>query len=334
MLKSDSKQAAVLQGKQAGLLQRDEFRLFMGKYGIGVILFFMLVILMIAEPSFRTSSNFLNIAKQVAINGMIAYGMCLVITTGGIDLSVGATCALVACLLGQFIMKDNMNVWFACVLALLISAAFGFLNGFLVSKFNMFPFVVTLSTQLIIRGMAQVISNAQAISMTNAEFKEVYLGIVAGIPVPVILLLIITVLMYILLHWTRLGRYILATGGNEKAAVASGVSVLWTKIAAYTLSGVLAGIAGVILTSKTSSAQPNLGVGYETDAVAACVIGGTSFAGGVATVPGVLIGILIIGCIYNGMNLIGVSSYYQTIVKGLMIIAAVMFDMIMNKKRT
>ena len=319
--------------ERTGTLNKDEFRMFMGKYGIGVILFFMLILLMIAEPSFRSTSNFVNIAKQVAINGMIAYGMCLVITTGGIDLAVGAQCAMVACLLGQFIMKMNMNVVLACIISVLIAGVFGFANGFLIAQFNMFPFVVTLSTQLIIRGIAQVISNAQSISMTNAVFKQIYLGVVGGIPVPVIMLLVVTLLMYILLHWTRLGRYILATGGNEKAAVASGVSVFWTKIAAYTLSGILAGIAGVILTSKTSSAQSNLGVGYETDAVAACVIGGTSFAGGVATVPGVLIGILIIGCIYNGMNLVGVSSYYQTIVKGVMIIAAVLFDMVMNKRR-
>ena len=319
--------------ERTGTIRKDEFRMFMGKYGIGVILFIMLLILIIVEPSFRSPSNFINIAKQVAINGMIAYGMCLVITTGGIDLSVGAQCALVACLLGQFIMKMNMNVILACVLSALIAGVFGFINGFLIAKFNMFPFVVTLSTQLIIRGLAQVISNAQAISMTNPQFKQIYLGVVGGVPIPVIMLLIVTVIMYFLLHWTRLGRYILATGGNEKAAIASGVSVLWTKIAAYTISGVLAGIAGIILTSKTSAAQSNLGVGYETDAVAACVIGGTSFAGGIATIPGVLIGILVIGCIYNGMNLVGVSSYYQTIVKGIMIIAAVMIDMIMNKKR-
>lgn len=323
----------IAQTEKKEALRKDEFRMFMGKYGIGVILFFLLIILLIVEPSFRSPNNFINIAKQVAINGMIAYGMCLVITTGGIDLSVGAQCALVACLLGQFIMNMHMSVVLACVLSVLIAGMFGFINGFLISKFNMFPFVVTLSTQLVIRGLAQVISNAQALSMTNANFKQIYLGVVAGIPVPVIMLLIVTGVMYILLHWTRLGRYILATGGNEKAAIASGVSVLWTKIAAYTISGLLAGVAGVILTSKTSSAQSNLGVGYETDAVAACVIGGTSFAGGIATVPGVLIGIFIIGCIYNGMNLVGVSSYYQTIVKGVMIIAAVLFDMLMNKKR-
>ena len=318
--------------KKAAGINKDEFRMFMGKYGIGVILFFILIILSIVEPSFRSINNFVNVAKQVAINGMIAYGMCLVITTGGIDLSVGAQCALVACLLGEFIMKRGWNVWISCILAVLITTLFGFLNGFLIARFTMFPFVVTLSTQLVIRGLAQVISNAQAISMTNETFKQIYLGLILGIPVPVVLLLVVTIIMFILLHWTKTGRYILATGGNEKAAIASGVNVFWTKVKAYAISGCLAGVAGVILTSKTSSAQSNLAVGYETDAVAACVIGGTSFAGGIATVPGVLIGIMIIGLIYNGMNLIGVSSYYQTIVKGLMIIAAVLFDKVMNKK--
>ncbi|MEG0912734.1 MAG: ABC transporter permease [Oscillospiraceae bacterium] len=313
-------------------VNKEAFRMFMGKYGIGVILLFMLVVLMIVEPSFRKPSNFINVAKQVAINGMIAYGMCLVITSGGIDLTVGAQCAFVACLLGELIMKRGMNVWLSCVIAVAATTLLGFVSGYLIAKFNMFPFVVTLSMQLVIRGLAQVISNAQAVSMTNPAFKSIYQGVVMGIPVPVIMLLVVTFIMYILLHWTKLGRYILATGGNEKAAVASGVSVLWTKVKAYAISGALAGIAGIILTSKTSSAQSNLGVGYETDAVAACVIGGTSFAGGVATVPGVLIGILIIGFIYNGMNLVGVSSYYQTIVKGVMIIAAVLFDKVMNKK--
>lgn len=313
---------------------RENTRIFMGKYGIGFILFIMVIALMIIEPSFRSTSNMINIAKQVAINGMIAYGMCFVITTGGIDLSVGAQCALVACLLGQFIMKSKMDVLLSCVLAVIIATALGALNGLLIAKFNMFPFVVTLSTQLVIRGLAQVISNAKAVSMTNATFKKVYLGMLGGIPVPVVMLLAVTVLMYILLHWTKFGRYILATGGNEKAAIASGVNVFKTKVYAYAISGLLAGIAGIILTSKTSSAQSNLGVGYETDAIAACVIGGTSFAGGVATVPGVLIGIFIIGCIYNGMNLVGVSSYYQTIVKGAMIIAAVLFDQLINKRKS
>ncbi|MDO5111532.1 MAG: ABC transporter permease [Clostridia bacterium] len=318
--------------EKKSFFKTDEFKLFMGKYGIGVILFGMLVILCIVEPSFRSTRNFINIAKQVAINGMIAYGMCLVITSGGIDLTVGAQLALAACLLGEFIMKREMAILPACIFTLAITTFLGMCNGLLIAKFNMFPFVVTLSMQLVIRGLAQVISNAQAISMTKEAFKNIYSGFVGPIPVPVILFLIVTVIMYLLLHWTKLGRYILATGGNEKAAVASGVNVFWTKVLAYTISGFLSGLAGIILTAKTSSAQSNLGIGYETDAIAACVIGGTSFLGGVATVPGVFIGIFIIGCIYNGMNLIGVSSYYQTIVKGAMIIAAVLFDKMMNQR--
>lgn len=311
----------------------DSFRLFMGKYGIGVILFIMLVALSIAEPNFRSSRNLMNIAKQVAINGSIAYGMCLVITAGGIDLTVGSQLALAAVLLGEFVMKRSWGVIPACLVTLIITTLLGMINGVLISKFNMFPFVVTLSMQLVIRGIAQVISNAQAISITEPKLKAIYQGKLGAVPVPVIILLVLSILMYILLHWTKLGRYILSVGGNEKAAIASGVNVFWTKVMTYTISGFTAGLAGIILCAKTSSAQSNLGVGYETDAIAACVIGGTSFAGGVATIPGTLMGIIIIGCIYNGMNMIGISSYYQSIVKGCMIILSVLFDKIINNKK-
>lgn len=319
--------------EKKSFFKSDSFRLFMGKYGIGVILFIILVALSIAEPNFRSSRNLINIAKQVAINGSIAFGMCLVITAGGIDLTVGSQLALAAVLLGEFVMKREMNVFVSCGLTLLITTALGMISGVLISKFNMFPFVVTLSMQLVIRGMAQVISNAQAVSITNTTLKAFYQGKVGTIPVPVIILLVLAVIMYILLHWTKLGRYILAVGGNEKAAIASGVNVFWTKVMTYTISGFTAGLAGIILCAKTSSAQSNLGVGYETDAIAACVIGGTSFAGGVATIPGTLMGIIIIGCIYNGMNMVGISSYYQSIVKGCMIILSVLFDKVINKKK-
>ena len=305
----------------------------MGKYGIGVILAIILIGLSIAEPNFRSGKNLLNVAKQVAINGSIAYGMCLVITAGGIDLTVGSQLALAAVLLGEFVMKQHWNVFAACALTLAITTVLGMISGMLISKFNMFPFVVTLSMQLVIRGLAQVISNAQAISITDTTLKAFYQGKVGVVPIPVLILLGLTIIMYFLLHWTKLGRYILAVGGNEKAAIASGVNVFWTKVMTYTISGFTAGLAGIILCAKTSSAQSNLGVGYETDAIAACVIGGTSFAGGVATIPGTLMGIIIIGLIYNGMNMVGISSYYQSIVKGCMIIFSVLFDKIINKKK-
>ena len=316
-----------------GFFESDSFRLFMGKYGIGVILFFMLVALSIAEPNFRSGRNLMNVAKQVAINGSIAFGMCLVITAGGIDLTVGSQLALSAVLIGEFVIKRGWSVYPAALLTLAVTTTLGLINGVLISKFNMFPFVVTLSMQLVIRGIAQVISNAQAISITDATTKAIYTGKLGAVPIPVIILVTLAIIMYFLLHWTKLGRYILAVGGNEKAAVASGVNVFWTKVMTYTISGFTAGLAGIILCAKTSSAQSNLGVGYETDAIAACVIGGTSFAGGVATIPGTLMGIIIIGLIYNGMNMIGISSYYQSIVKGCMIILSVLFDMLINKKK-
>ncbi len=311
---------------------KDKFRMFMGKYGIGVILLLMMVFISFVEPSFRSASNMINVATQVSINAMIAYGMCLAITTEGIDLSVGAQLALVSCILGQLISNKGWGILPAILAAVLISTLWGAINGLLISKFNMFPFVVTLSTQLIIRGFAQVISGGQAIPITETTFKSIYSSKVAQIPFPILVLILVTILMYLLLHWTKLGRYVFAVGDNMNAAIASGVSVVKTKTAVYAISGFLAGIAGVIFTAKTASAQSNIGIGYETDAVAACVLGGTSFAGGVATVPGVLMGIFIIGFIYNGMNLIGIDSYYQSMTKGAVIIGAVLLDMVMNKK--
>lgn len=315
-------------------IDKEKFRMFMGKYGIGVILLVMMAFISVMEPAFRSTSNLVNVATQVSINAMIAYGMCLAITTEGIDLSVGAQLALVSCTLGQLITNKGWGIFSACLVALLVSTIWGFINGFLISKFNMFPFVVTLSTQLIIRGLAQVISGGQAIPLTDATFKQIYSAKIGPVPLPIVILLLVTILMYLLLHWTKFGRYVFAVGDNMQAAIASGVSILKTKTVAYTISGFLAGVAGIIFTAKTASAQSNIGVGYETDAVAACVLGGTSFAGGVTTIPGVFMGIFIIGFIYNGMNLIGIDSYYQSMTKGAVIIGAVLLDMVMNKKNT
>jgi ribose/xylose/arabinose/galactoside ABC-type transport system permease subunit len=320
-----------MEKKKSGA-DKDKFRMFMGKYGIGVILLLMMVFISFVEPSFRSASNMINVATQVSINAMIAYGMCLAITTEGIDLSVGAQLALVSCILGQLISNKGWTFLPAVLTAVLVSTLWGAINGLLISKFNMFPFVVTLSTQLVIRGFAQVISGGQAIPITDTTFKSIYSSKVAQIPFPILVLFLVTILMYLLLHWTKLGRYVFAVGDNMNAAIASGVSVVKTKTAVYAISGFLAGIAGVIFTAKTASAQSNIGIGYETDAVAACVLGGTSFAGGVATVPGVFMGIFIIGFIYNGMNLIGIDSYYQSMTKGAVIIGAVLLDMVMNKK--
>ena len=313
-------------------MDHDQFNMFMGKYGIGIILLGMVIIIAILKPMFIKPGNLLNIFTQISINGLIAYGMCLAITTGGIDLSVGAQLALVSCILGQLVGVRGMNLGLAILIAVLVAGLFGFLNGVLISKFDMFPFVVTLSMQLIIRSIAQIISEGKAVSMAENSFKAIYSGKFGPVPRPIIYLAIVVIVMYIVMHWTRFGRYVYAVGGNVNAAIASGVSVFWTKTMCYTISGILAGIAGVIFTSKTGSAQSNIGIGYETDAVAACVLGGTSFAGGISTAPGVLLGAIIIGCIYNGMNFLRIDSYYQSLAKGVVIIGAVLLDMVMNKK--
>lgn len=312
--------------------QTDSFRMFMGKYGIGVILVFMIFIIAVLKPRFIYPSNILNVLTQISVNCLIAYGMCLCITTGGIDLSVGPQLALVSVLLGQFIVVRNMNIGLAIILSVLAATFFGFVNGVLISKFNMAAFVVTLATQLVIRSIAQIISDGKGMSMASQEFKNIYSGTFLGVPYPIWYMIVISIIMYIVMHWTKFGRYVFAVGGNVNAAVASGVNVFWTKTLCYTISGLLAGLAGVIFTSKTGSAQSNIGLAYETDAVAACVLGGTSFAGGIATAPGVLLGAVIIGCIYNGMNFLNIGSYYQYMTKGIIIIFAVLLDMVINKK--
>lgn len=314
-------------------MDQNDFAIFSRRYGIGAIMVFMILLLALASPTFRTSGNVISILLQVSMNGILALGMVFVITGGGIDLTIGSQLALTSVIVGT-VLNSSGNIVVACVLAILATSFFGLINGVLIAKYNMFPFVVTLATQLVIRGVAYVLSGGYSSSLANIDFKIIGSGKIFGIvPYPVCVLLVVGSFAFVIMHHTKYGRYIYAVGGNMNAAIASGVNVFWTRVGSYVISGVCCGIAGIIMTSRISAAQPNIGVGYETDAIAACVIGGTSFAGGVATIPGTFMGIVIIGLIYNGMNLVGISSYWQTITKGLLIIGAVMLDMFLNKKK-
>lgn len=313
-------------------MTQDEFRLFRKRYGIAMVMVAMIIILALVSPTFRTAGNVVSIALQVSINGILALGVVFVITAGGIDLSIGSMLALTSVIIG-LVLNATENIPLACIVSVAATTFCGFVNGALIAKFNMFPFVVTLSTQLVIRGLGYVLSGGYSMSLANADFKMIGAGKLAGIPYPVFIWLAVAVMAYLLMHWTKFGRYIYAVGGNINAAEASGVDVFWTRTKSFVISGFCTGVAGIIMTSRISAAQPNIGVGYETDAIAACVIGGTSFAGGIATIPGTMIGIVIIGLIYNGMNLLGISSYWQTITKGLLIIGAVMLDMFTNKRK-
>ena len=317
--------------KRLGMNKTDT-TLLMRRYGIGLVLVAMCIFLTIASPNFTKATNVLSILNSVAVNGCIAFGMCVVITGGGIDLSVGSMLALGSVVIGQVLNATGNNL-IACLACIAICTFFGLINGLLLAKFNLFPFVVTLATQLSIRGIGYLISGGYSSGLSNVSFTNIGIGKTFGVPNAVYFLLAIMVVTYILMHWTKFGRYDYAIGGNKAAAIASGVPVFWTTASTYIFSGFCTGVAAVLMSARINAAQPNIGIGYETDAIAACVIGGTSFAGGISTIPGCMIGILMIGVIYNGMNLLGVNSYWQTILKGLLILLALLLDKFMNKKQ-
>lgn len=319
--------------KQLNTNKRD-YSAFMRKYGVILVLLLMVILLSIVSPVFLTVSNIISVLLQVAINGILALGMVFVITAGGIDLSIGSMLALAGSIVGAMLTANINQIPLACLSAIAACTAFGLINGVLVAKFNMFPFVVTLSTQLVIRGLAYIVTGGYSLTLSSKPFRQIGGGKLFGaIPYPVLVFAFLAIIAFILMHKTKFGRYVYAVGGNINAAIASGVNVFWTRVSTFIIMGFCAGVAGVILCSRISAGQPNVGSGYETDAIAACVIGGTSFAGGIATIPGTVIGILIIGVIYNGMNLLQINTYWQTIAKGLLIIGAVMLDMAMTKRR-
>ena len=227
--------------KVGKISSQDRIRSIMGQYGIGVVLLIMMIVIAIMEPRFLKVGNLLNVTMQVTINGLLCYGLCLCITTGGIDLTVGAQLALTSCIIGHLITNVGMPMMVAVLAGIAVATIFGFINGFLVAKFDMFPFVVTLSMQLVIRGLSQVITGGRAVMITDSAFLGIYSNKIGPIPVPIILFVLITVLMYLLLHWTKFGRYIFAVGGNVNAAIASGVSRFWVLVGVYTLSGLLDG---------------------------------------------------------------------------------------------
>lgn len=291
---------------------------------IGFIVLF--IAMFIISDTFRTAQNLINVLRQISINGIIAVGMTFVILTGGIDLCVGSLVAVAGVIAGSFITVHEKMGIVALLLAVFACGLFGLLNGILVSHANIPPFITTLATMSIARGFAYVYSDGKPYTITSDSFELYGKGSLGPIPVPVIFFIAVVVIAAILLNKTRFGRYLYATGGNENAAIASGVKTKTIKTWAYLCSGILTGLAGVILASRIGSGQPAIAVGYETDAIAATVIGGTSLVGGIGSIHGTVIGVLLIGVLNNGMNLMGISSYYQQIVKGVIIICAVLLD--------
>jgi len=290
-------------------------------------LFILIVIVSILNPSFLEPLNILNLLRQVSINALIAFGMTFVILTGGIDLSVGSTLALSSAFVANMLVAGYDPI-LSILAGCLLGGVMGMINGLLVTQGKMAPFIATLATMTIFRGLTLVYTDGNPItglgdSMTFQLFGR---GYQFGIPVPAITMIIAFTILWVILHKTAFGRKTYAIGGNEKAAIVSGIKVSRVKIMIYSLAGMLSALAGAILTSRLNSAQPTAGTSYELDAIAAVVLGGTSLSGGRGRIVGTLIGALIIGTLNNGLNLLGVSSFYQMVVKGIVILIAVLID--------
>jgi ribose transport system permease protein len=280
-----------------------------------------------AGPDFLTVGNLLNVMRQVSINAVIAFGMTLVILLGGIDLSVGSILAVSSVVIAELLRAGHGAV-LATLVGILAGALLGMLNGLIVTKGRVAPFIATLGTMTALRGVALVFSNGSPITGFSSDFFSlVGDGYVAGlVPIPVVWMLVLFAIFWFVMRQTVFGRHIYATGGNAEAAGLSGVKTDQVNILVYTLCGATAAMAGVILTSRLNSAQPTAGAGYELDAIAAVVLGGTSLSGGRGWIFGTLVGALLIGVLNNGLNLMGVSSFYQLVIKGGVILLAVLLD--------
>jgi ribose transport system permease protein len=286
----------------------------------------LLIILSLMSSAFLTSYNILSVLRQASINGLIAFGMMFVILSSGIDLSVGSTLAFSSLIMAKMIQMGIPSPY-AILISLLIGAIVGVINGILISKGKLQPMIATLSTMMVIRGLTLFISNGVPVSkLGEGLIGWIGRGDFLNIPVPVYVLLIIFFIINFILNRTVFGKRVYAIGGNSKAARLSGIEVEKYLIYVYIFSGILAALAGVILTSRIDSAVPTAGISYEMNAIAAVVIGGASLTGGRGKVTGTLIGILIIAVLINGLNLLGTSAYLQQIITGLIIITAVIFD--------
>jgi ribose transport system permease protein len=291
------------------------------------------VVMAVLSPTFLTFRNIFNVGTQVAVIAIIALGSTFVIVSGGIDLSVGSVLALAGIVFGWTSAKAGLSLPVALLLGIGVGALAGFVNGNLVNFAKIPPFIATLAMLSAARGLALVISGGIPISKIPGSLQTLGNGDLFGvIPLPVVLMVAMWVLAAWVLRYTYAGRCMYAIGGNEEAARLSGINVVGQKLLIYTLSGLFAAIAGILLTARLASAQPQAGVGFELDAIAAVVIGGASLSGGVGSATGTIVGAFILGVLRNGLNLLNVSAFWQQVVIGAVIVLAVMTDTLRRRR--
>jgi ribose transport system permease protein len=283
-------------------------------------------------PHFLTVANLFNVAQQTVINAIVAVGLTFVIISAGIDLSVGSILAFAGVVMASA-LRSGWPLPVALVAGVSIGVLCGVVNGLLIAYGRLPPFIATLGMMSVARGGALLTTAGRPVSDFGESFRWIATGEVAGLPVPVILMLMVYAVAHFVLRRTKFGRYVYAIGGNEEAAVLSGVPVARYKVGIYAVCGGLAAVAAILLTARLNSAQPIAGLGYELDAIAATVIGGTSLIGGQGSMVGTLIGALIMGVLRNGLNLLGVSSFIQQVVIGAVIIVAVLLDTLLKHQK-
>ena len=282
--------------------------------------------LSLARPNFLNVANLINLLRQISINGILAVGVTYVLLTGGVDLSLGSVVALTGVIAAGLAHPGAHTVLVPIAMGVLVGGVCGGVNGWIVTRGRVAPFIATLGMMTAARGLALLASGGRPVSNLSATFTTIGGGDVAAVPVPILIFAAVAIASWVFLRNMRFGRYVYAVGGNEDAARAAGVNVRAVKMIAFTICGALAGVAGVVLAARITTGQPNAGIGYELDAIAAVVIGGTSLSGGVGSISGTVLGALLIGVINNGLDLLNISSYYQQIVKGVIIVGAVWLD--------
>jgi len=323
------------------LIRKKKFGQSLSKFQSLIALFMLCIAISILSDKFLTATNAWNVMRQISVNICISVGMTLVVITAGIDLSVGSVLALSGAIMagllksGIEIPSSNLFIGFtisgAIIVGLLVGSLVGWFNGWTITKFNVPPFVATLAMLTVARGLAMLWTKGFPISGLGAKFAYIGTGWFLGIPLPVWISGLIVLLAILITNKTSLGRYIYAIGGNENAAALSGINIKKVKIIVYGISGMLAAIGGLLVTSRLDAAQPNAGSGYELDSIAAVVIGGTSLSGGRGSVWGTVLGAVIIGVLNNGLVLLNVSPFWQQVVKGFVILIAVIIDKVNSK---
>lgn len=306
---------------------------FYARYGILAALIALCIFLSFSNQYFMSWGNWADILRQTSINGILAIGMTFVVLTAGIDLSVGAILAFAGMVSAWLVAGDSTyGLTMSLLVGLGVGALLGAVNGLLVARLSVPPFVASLGMLSAARGLTYIYNDGMPVSDLPDDFLAIGAGHVWQVPVPILIFVAVIAISWFVLRYTIYGRYIYAVGGNSKSAKTSGISTRKVLFAVYVVSGFLAALAGILLAARTTAALPQAGVSYELDAIAAVVIGGTSLSGGTGSLGGTVVGALLIGVINNGLNLLGVSSYYQQVIKGVIIVGAVLLDVSRKKQ--